>query len=102
MCSMKTAILQLPETKNIDNIENLEILTKFNEKLLGTDTKTTEFHPTDEAKSMSVTDNQVILWDISSSEAQNIMNITLEGKNNPKYTTGKWNPHQNGNQVCFH
>lgn len=99
LCSMKTAILNLPDIENYDHIENLKILTKFNIDSLGTDVKTTEFHPCDANKAASVTDNHVILWDISTSEAQNLLSVTLEGKSNPKFTTGKWNPHQNCNQV---
>ncbi|KAF2897775.1 hypothetical protein ILUMI_08406 [Ignelater luminosus] len=100
LCSMKTAILKLPDTENYDHIENLEILTKFNIDSLGTDIKTTEFHPSDASKAACVTDNHVILWDISNTEAQNVLNIALEGKSNPKFTTGKWNPHQNCNQFA--
>lgn len=96
---MKTAILKLPATENSDNIENLEIITKFDTSNYGSDIKTTEFHPTDEHKAVSVTDNQVVYWDISSEAALNILNIQLGGKNSPKYTIGKWNPHQNCNQV---
>lgn len=100
-CVMKTAILKLPSTENSDNIENLEVVTKFDTTNYGTDVKTTEFHPTDEQKGVSVTDNQVVFWDISSEVAKSVLAIQLEGKNSPKYTTGKWNPHQNCNQVCF-
>lgn len=98
-CLMKTAILKLPAAENSDNIENLEIVTKFDTSNYGSDIKTTEFHPTDEHKAVSVTDNQMVYWDISGEIAQNILSIQLEGKNSPKYTTGKWNPHQNCNQV---
>ncbi|KAF5274412.1 hypothetical protein FQA39_LY07292 [Lamprigera yunnana] len=98
LCSMRTGILNLPDSDNNDNIENLEFVTKFDTISFGNDIKTTEFHPNDKTKVVSVTDNQVVVWDVSSENAQSISNILLEGKNNPKYTTGKWNPHQNGNQ----
>lgn len=98
-CMMKTAILKLPLTENSDNIEDLEIVTKFETSDRGSDIKTTEFHPTDEHKAVTVTDNHVVFWDISSEDAKSILNIPLEGKNSPKYTTGKWNLHQNCNQV---
>lgn len=96
---MKTAILKLPEIENPNTIEDLEVATKLDTSLSGSDIKTTDFHPTESNKAVSVTENQVILWDISGEEGKNILNIQLEGKNNPKFTTGKWNPHQNCNQV---
>lgn len=101
-CTMKTAILKLPETENPNTIEDLEVATKLDTSLFGNDIKTTDFHPTESNKAVSVTENQVILWDVSGTEGKNILNIQLEGKNNPKFTTGKWNPHQNCNQVCRH
>ncbi|CAG9771069.1 unnamed protein product [Ceutorhynchus assimilis] len=97
-CSFKTAILQLPDTENPDNIENLEILTKFDTSQYGSEIKTTEFHPNDPAKVASVIDNNIILWDVSETDAKPIKSFQLEGKHNPKFTTGKWNPHQNCNQ----
>lgn len=97
---MKTAIMKIPSSENSDNIENLEVVTSFETSNYGNDIKTTEFHPTDELKAVSVTDNQVVFWDINSETAKSILAIQLEGKNSPKYTTGKWNLHQNCNQVC--
>lgn len=98
-CAMQTAILKLPSTENSDSIENLEAVTNFETGNYGSDVKTTEFHPTDEGKAVSVTDNQVVFWDISGENGKCILAVQLEGKNSPKYTTGKWNLHQNCNQV---
>ncbi|KAJ8938047.1 hypothetical protein NQ318_013955 [Aromia moschata] len=97
-CTMKSAILKLPVTENLNNIDNLELATTLDISLLGSEIKTTEFHPIEANKSVSVTDSHVVLWDISESNGKNILSIPLEGKNNPKFTTGKWNPHQNCNQ----
>ncbi|ERL91467.1 EARP-interacting protein homolog [Dendroctonus ponderosae] len=97
-CAFRTAILKLPEMENPDSIENLEIVTKFDTSEFGAETKTTEFHPTDSAKAASVIDNNVVLWDVADSHAKAITKFQLEGKHNPKFTTGKWNPHQNCNQ----
>lgn len=97
-CFFKTAILKLPETENPDDIENLEVVTKFDTSEYGNEIKTTEFHPSDPTKAASVIDNNVILWDISESQGKSIKQIQLDGKHNPKFTTGKWNPHQNNNQ----
>lgn len=97
---MKTAILQLPETENPNEIENLEVLTKFDTEKYGIEIKTSEFHPNDATKIMSVVENQLVLWDVSDVNAKPIINVSLDGKSNPKFTNGKWNPHQNCNQVC--
>ncbi|KAF7273213.1 hypothetical protein GWI33_014065 [Rhynchophorus ferrugineus] len=97
-CTFKTAILKLPATENPNDIENLEVVTTFDTKEYGNDVRTTEFHPNDVAKAASVIDNNVVLWDISETQAKCIRKMQLEGKHNPKFTTGKWNPHQNCNQ----
>lgn len=100
-CTMRTAIFKLPETENPDAIDDLEVVTNFDTSSYGTDLKTTEFHPSENNKAVSLTDTHVVLWDISDSEAKSIINITLEGKNSPKFTNGKWNPHQNCTQVLL-
>lgn len=99
VCCMKTAILKLPGEENPDEVENLEIVTKFRTEPYGREIKTSEFHPNDANKMLSVLETQLVLWDTSDSDAKPITSFTLEGKNNPKFTTGKWNPHQNCNQV---
>lgn len=96
---MKTAIYQIPENENLDAIDNLEVVTTFDTSNFGIDIRTTEFHPNEENKAVSLTDTNVVLWDISESNAKSINNIVLEGKNSPKFTNGKWNPHQNCTQV---
>lgn len=96
---MKTAIYQIPENENLDAIDNLEVVTTCDTSTFGIDIKTTEFHPNEDNKAISLTDTNVVLWDISESNAKSIINIVLEGKNSPKFTNGKWNPHQNCTQV---
>ncbi|KAG5881139.1 hypothetical protein JTB14_020842 [Gonioctena quinquepunctata] len=68
-CSMKTSIRKLPENENRDVIENLEIVTTLDIANFGNDIKTTEFHPTESNTAISLTDTQIVLWDISESEA---------------------------------
>ncbi|CAH0550838.1 unnamed protein product [Brassicogethes aeneus] len=97
-CMMKTAILKLPEEKNPDSIDNLEVVTKLDTENFGIEVKTTEFHPTDPNRAMTVTENNLVLWDISEESGKDVWNVNLKAKNNPKFTTGKWNPHQNCNQ----
>lgn len=96
---MKTAIFKLPEAENTETIENLQVMTKFDASPFGADIKTTEFHPSDEARAVSATDNHIVIWDISEDTAKSIISINLAGKNNPKFSNGKWNPHQNCTQV---
>lgn len=43
-----------------------------------------------------VVDNSVVLFDINGSL---VNHIQLEGKGHLKFSGGKWNPHQNGEQV---
>ncbi|CAH1992329.1 unnamed protein product [Acanthoscelides obtectus] len=95
---MKTDILKIPEVENLDTTENLDVITTLDTSSFGNDVKTTEFHPAEENKAVTVTDSHVVLWDITESAGKSILNIPLEGKNNPKFTTGKWNPYQNCNQ----
>ena len=98
-CCMKTALYRIPQTENPETVENLSLGTKFETDQYGSEIKTTEFHPTDLNKAVTVMENHVVFWDISGEEAKSILNVQLSGKNNPKFTTGKWNPHQNCNQV---
>jgi WD40 repeat protein len=97
-CSMKTSLYQLPQAENPEIVESLPVVTKFDTCNYGNEVKTTEFHPTDSNKVASVTETNAIFWDVSGEEAKNILAVQLNGKNNPKFTTGKWNPHQNCNQ----
>lgn len=92
-------MFKLPEAENTETIESLEVVTKFDTSSFGTDIKTTEFHPSDATKAVSVTDNHLVVWDISEDTAKSIISISLDGKNNPKFSNGKWNPHQNCTQV---
>lgn len=98
-CIMQTAILKLPESERFDKIENLETLVSFDTESYGTEIRTTDFHPTDTNKAVTVTDYHMVFWDISGETGKSIISVHLEGKNNPKFTNGKWNPHQNCNQV---
>ncbi|XP_022907287.1 EARP-interacting protein homolog [Onthophagus taurus] len=97
-CRIKTAILKLPETTNSNQIETLNVLVNIETPLNCGDVKATEFHPVEENKAISLCENHCFLWDLSDDVAKSILTIGLEGKSNPKFTTGKWNPHQNCNQ----
>lgn len=100
-CSIKTGLYRLPEIENRDRVENLELITEFDTGQYGNEVKTTEFHPIDENKGVTVMENHTVLWDVSEKKAKEVLTVHLTGKNNPKFTTGKWNPHQNCNQVII-
>ncbi|XP_044746634.1 EARP-interacting protein homolog [Coccinella septempunctata] len=95
-CAMKSHVLKLPENYDSNIIDNLEVSNKLD--IPSNDVKTTEFHPTNETRAASVTENKILLWDLSDFNARPISEIQLETKNNLKYSLGKWNPHQNCNQ----
>jgi len=97
-CSFKTAILKLPDSENPDTTENLEVVTKFDTSEHGSEIKTTEFHQTDPTKVASVIDSTVVLWDVSDHQGKAVQTFQLEAKHSPKFTTGKWYPHQGCNQ----
>lgn len=101
VCYMKTSILSYPENDNSNEIESLQVVNEFDTEKFGTDIKTQEFHPTDANKSMVITENHIVLYDISEKNAKCISNFQLMGKNNPKFTMGKWNSHQNCTQVIL-
>lgn len=94
---MKSHVLKLPENYDSNIIENLNIANKLD--VPNNDVKTTEFHPTIDTRAVSVTENKILLWDLSDFNAKAVSEIQLETKNNMKYSLGKWNPHQNCNQV---
>lgn len=93
-CCMKTCILKLPTEYNPNVIENLEIINKLEIENIN-EIKTTEFHPLLNDRAATVSDNKIILWDTTHTNADALLQIPLEGKNSPKFTTGKFNPHQN-------
>ncbi|KAL3278317.1 hypothetical protein HHI36_013648 [Cryptolaemus montrouzieri] len=95
-CAMKSHILKLPDKYDSNIIENLEVANKL--EIASNDIKTTEFHPTNESRAISVTENKIVLWDLQDINSKCISEIQLENKNGLKYSMGKWNPHQNCNQ----
>ncbi|XP_065171436.1 EARP-interacting protein homolog [Atheta coriaria] len=98
-CKKATCLLKLPEVENSEQIESLEVQNTFDLSSYDDDIITNEFHPIDESKCATVTGNQVVLWDISAQDSKQILNVNLESKGNAKFTIGKWNPHQNCNQI---
>lgn len=96
---MKTALYRLPdlssseETKEFLNFETTEVLDTDS---FGSDIKTTEFHSTDSNLLATVIDEKILLHERTGPQTRIIAEINA--KNAPKFTTGKWSQHHQGNQ----
>ncbi|XP_050438451.1 EARP-interacting protein homolog [Adelges cooleyi] len=86
-CEKRTTLWRLTETEG-----QLEKVVDFPTKKYGSDVKVTTFHPTNEAYMASVVDNNVIMWDVGDNGVKIVCNATLDGKGQPRFATGKWNP----------
>lgn len=62
----------------------------------GYEIKTTEFHPSDEKLLATVVDGKVLLHERAESQTRVI--ASMSAKNAPKFSTGKWSQHHQGNQ----
>ncbi|XP_055911425.1 EARP-interacting protein homolog [Eupeodes corollae] len=100
-----SAVLTIPENLD-DNDLDSEFLPYDNVEILpteefGTDVKTTEFHPTDENILATVVDGKIVIFDRTQVKSRCCAEITT--KNSPKFTTGKWSQHHQGNQfIALH
>ncbi|XP_033199005.1 EARP-interacting protein homolog isoform X1 [Bombus vancouverensis nearcticus] len=98
-CRMKGALWKLPELKEYtNNVESLKNLADIDTTPYGTDLKTIAYHPMDSTKAVSVVDNKFILWDLAENGPQVTTSGTLASKGQPRFTNGKWNPHNGCNQ----
>ncbi|KZC14191.1 PREDICTED: protein TSSC1 [Dufourea novaeangliae] len=98
-CQMKGAIWKLPELKEYTNdVEDLKKLADIDTTSYGTNLKTIAYHPTDSLKAVSVVDNNFILWDLADNGPEVVSCGTLASKGQPRFTNGKWNPHNGCNQ----
>lgn len=82
------------ELQRLEKICSLE----FNEQ--NQDTRTVAFHPNDGSRAVAVLESQCMLWDLGQEDAKVVTTISLEGKGQPRFTTGKWNPHHNYSQFA--
>ena len=100
-CQMKGAIWKMPELKEYTNdVEDLKKLANIDTTPYGTDLKTIAYHPMDSTKAVSVVDNKFILWDLADNGPQATTSGTLASKGQPRFTNGKWNPHNGCNQFA--
>ncbi|KAI4481675.1 PREDICTED: protein TSSC1 [Polistes canadensis] len=98
-CQMKGALWKLPEIKEYTNDSiQLEMLAEIDTTEYGSDLKTIAYHPMDGTKAISVVDKCFALWDLGNSKPQVAVSGVLSGKNLPRFTNGKWNPHNGCNQ----
>lgn len=98
ICRMKGAVWKFPEIKEYTNdILQLNKLADIDTTPYGTDLKTIAYHPMDSKKIVSVVDNNFVLWDLTEGPRVTIAG-TLAGKGQPRFTNGKWNPHNSANQ----
>lgn len=86
-CEKCTALWRLPEDDG-----QLENVITFPSEKYGTDVKVTTFHPTNDAYMCSVIDNNIVMWDVGESGVKIVCTAVLDGKGQPRFTTGKWNP----------
>ncbi|XP_046609070.1 EARP-interacting protein homolog [Neodiprion virginianus] len=99
ICQMKGAIWKLPLTEtDAHEIQKLENAAEIDTTTYGSDLRIITYHPTDGTKIVSVVDNNFVLWDLAASAPKAVTQGTLASKGQPKFTTGKWNPHNTCNQ----
>ncbi|PSN32600.1 Protein TSSC1 [Blattella germanica] len=109
-CCMKSAIWKLPsfddscnddtqDHQEVNELEALELICQLDTESYGQDVKITCFHPTEGSKAATVVDNKFLIWDLNNGRsAKEIHSGVLEGKGQPRFTTGKWNPHHGCSQ----
>ncbi|EDO41365.1 predicted protein [Nematostella vectensis] len=51
---------------------------------------------------ISITEQHLDLWDLNTTTPilQDVDSTSLEGKSQPRFTTGRWNPHHGGSQIA--
>uniref|UniRef100_A0A803K266 EARP-interacting protein homolog n=1 Tax=Xenopus tropicalis TaxID=8364 RepID=A0A803K266_XENTR len=56
----------------------------------------------DGKKLLSLADNYLMIWDLQESSTKSVLSssVTLEGKGQLRFTSGKWSPHHNCTQVA--
>ncbi|CAG2065830.1 unnamed protein product, partial [Timema podura] len=90
MCCMRSAIWRIPPCETDATPAKLEQLTLLETEEFGQDVKMTVFHPTEGSKAVTVVNNHFIQWDLAAGDAK--------ARDKPRFTVGKWNPHQNCTQ----
>nr|CAD7600888.1 unnamed protein product [Timema genevievae] len=98
MCCMRSAIWRIPPCETDTTPAKLEQLTLLDTEEFGQDVKMTVFHPTEGSKAVTVVNNHFIQWDLAAGDAKLVCSGMMEGKGQPRFMVGKWNPHQNCTQ----
>ncbi|XP_011296692.1 protein TSSC1 [Fopius arisanus] len=101
MCVMKGALWGLSDFGDFgdDAEKNLVKLGDIDTTPYGNELKTIIYHPMDGAKAVAVVDNKFALVTLDEASPQFSTVGTLAGKGQPRFTTGKWNPHNGVNQL---
>ncbi|XP_015600749.1 EARP-interacting protein homolog isoform X2 [Cephus cinctus] len=99
ICQMKGALWKLPNVKDDTNeILQLDKISDIDTTPYGNELQIIAYHPMDATKAVSVVDNNFVLWDLTNTCPQVVTVGTLSTKGQPRFTTGKWNPHNGCNQ----
>ncbi|XP_013387812.1 EARP-interacting protein homolog [Lingula anatina] len=105
---MEAALWRIPEfdaslgEDSSPTHKELELLCKLDTTDYG-EMKGILWHPSGEGNTiLSIVDSHILMWDLetSSSRATLSSSIALEGKGQPKFTSGRWNPHHNCSQIA--
>ncbi|ELT94083.1 hypothetical protein CAPTEDRAFT_182296 [Capitella teleta] len=65
------------------------------------DLKALMWHPSgDTQRLITLADNHILSWELDGPDARVSSATPLEGKGQPRFTTGAWNPHHNSSQIA--
>ncbi|XP_034933614.1 EARP-interacting protein homolog [Chelonus insularis] len=99
LCVMRGALWKLPELGEYTNeVESMEKVSDIDTTIHGADLRTIVYHPTESIRAVAVVDNHFVLWNLEGPSPQPSTIGTLTSKSQPRFTTGKWNPHNGCNQ----
>ncbi|KAK7574137.1 hypothetical protein V9T40_011328 [Parthenolecanium corni] len=84
---MKSSLWKIPAEQDTE----VQKLCDFDVEEYGTDIKISTFHPNDGGQVATVVDNKVLIWNVAEDSCKLSCTIVMEGKGQPKFTTGKWN-----------
>nr|XP_018906713.1 PREDICTED: protein TSSC1 [Bemisia tabaci] len=100
-CTMGSSLWRLPNDDGTsESLLPLEKVCDFDFLSHGPEVKVTAFHPTDQTKLASVVENKILLWDLGKNSAKLTSETVMEGKGQPKFYSGKFNPQQSGSQFA--
>ncbi|XP_024084844.1 EARP-interacting protein homolog [Cimex lectularius] len=84
----KCSLWTLPEKEN-----TLELVSNID---CDDEIRVAFFHPSDNAKFLTVADSKFFIWDISKDSPREVFSKPIQGKGSQKFANGKWNPQESG------